>query len=112
MSVVQAIVTVEDHTWHGLHHVAVLDPEKSYDRLDRKLLVEVAGKWLNPALLNMVRRLIFPLRVNTKGDPTILAVHMTRGIQQGAPSSPVLSTVYTESLADDLRAATPASGDS
>lgn len=85
----QALITVDHNARRGLSHMAVLDLEKAYDRVDRRKLLQVAGKWLPSDLLNMVRCLLGPLTIHSKGDRTNLHVTMTRGVPQGAPSSPI-----------------------
>lgn len=78
---------------------AVLDLEKAYERVNRKTLIEVSRQWLHPDLLNMVREILSPLRVQTKSDPTNYTAVITRGVPQGGPSSPVLFNMYIGKLA-------------
>lgn len=88
----------------GMRHLEVLDLEKAYDCVDRRKLLHIATKWLPTQILNMVRCLLRPLTVRSKGDPTNLTIVMTRGVPQGAPSSPVLFNMCINELGDEIRA--------
>lgn len=86
-----------------MKHMVVLDLEKAYDRVDRRKLLHIAAKWLPNRLLSMVRCFL-PLSIRTKGDPTKLEVQVTRGLPQGAPSSPALFNMYLDALGDEVQA--------
>lgn len=61
ISVEQAIITAEHNArQRGMSHIALLDLEKAYDRVDRRKLPYIATKWLPRHTLNMVRCLIGP----------------------------------------------------
>lgn len=83
----------------------MIDVEKvyMYVRVDRRLLIEVAARWLKQELLRMVIGLISTLAATTKGDPADLTVQMMRGVPRGAPSSPVFFNMYINALESDVR---------
>lgn len=54
VSVQQEIMPVEDLVRHGMIHIAILDLQKVYDRVDRRDLLEGPSKWIKPELLNIV----------------------------------------------------------
>lgn len=58
------------NTQQGLHHSAVLDLTKAYDRVDREILLEVLKEWLSGEVVNMVRATLELSTVRTRGDPT------------------------------------------
>lgn len=49
----------------------------------------------------MLRSMMGPIRAKNKGDPTDYRVVMTRGVPQGAPSSPIYFNVYLDELATE-----------
>lgn len=77
VSVQQALLTADYNARSGLSYMAVLDLEKAYDRVDRRMLLHTASKWLHLNLLNMVRCILGPLLMLCKGDPTKFKVTMT-----------------------------------
>lgn len=91
--------------------MAVPDLEKAYDRVDRRTMFHIAAKWISAGLLNMVRCLLGPLTVRAKGDPTNTTVQITRGVHQGAPSSPVLVNMYIDEMGDEEEACTDVDGE-
>lgn len=99
VAITQALLHAEDNAKRGLQHAAVLDLEKAYDKVDRHTLLKASEKWLDAGTCNMVRAMLGPLRVRTKGEPTNYEATLTRGVLQGAPSSPVIFNMYIECLA-------------
>lgn len=101
MSVQQALLAADYNARMGIAHMAVLELYNAYDRVDRRKLLHLATKWLSNTLLNIVRYFLGPLTICVKGEPTNTQVRITRGIPQGAPSSPVLFNMYIDELGDE-----------
>lgn len=60
--------------------VDVLNLEKSYDTVDRQVLLTPAQKWLDSDTLHMVRALLGPLRIKSKEHPSNYVAAMTKGV--------------------------------
>lgn len=75
----------------GMTHLAVLDLEKAYDRVGRRKRLHVATKWIPGQLLDMVRCLLGPLIIQSKGDTTNQKVQMTRG---GSTRDPLVTCTF------------------
>lgn len=65
ISTIQAIITVYDCKERRLHHIALLNRGKAYDRVDRRLRVQIGTRWFSLTLVNIDRCLIVPMRVST-----------------------------------------------
>lgn len=80
-------------------HAAVLDLEKASDKFERQKLVDLMPEWLDTNTVNMVRALLGPMQIRAKDEPTEYVSTLTRGVPQGAPSSPTLFNMYNNNLA-------------
>lgn len=67
--------------------------------MDRHELLGLMKEWIEGYLHAMIRAMLTPMRVRTKGDPTDYTAILTRGVPKGAPSSPVLFNMYIDRLA-------------
>lgn len=66
VAIAQDLLQVEDNANRGLTHVAVLDLEKAYDKVDRHLLLNVVAKWPDMDKKAMVRALLGPVYITAK----------------------------------------------
>lgn len=80
-------------------HAAVLDLEKAYDNVDRHLFLEIVEWQLDAETTAMVRALLKSFDIRAKNDPTEYVAKVTRGVLQGAPSSPVLINMSIDPFA-------------
>lgn len=76
----------------------VSDIAKAYDKVERKQLLQICARWIHDNELRMVRDMMGPMRVRTKGGPTGMRASIRRGVSQGAPSSPIYFNMYIDSF--------------
>lgn len=99
VSIQQENLRAQTKARRGVRHTAMLDLEKACDKLNMEKIVYALAKHLQSNVLNMARATLLPLQLRTKNDPTMREATVTRGVPQGAPSSPIYFNVYVNELA-------------
>lgn len=89
ISMTQASLQAQENAGSWMKHVAVLDLEKSCDKIDRQLLLHVMHEVIDDETKKMVRALLASVRIHTRGDLTNCTAGLVRVVTQRAPSSPV-----------------------
>ncbi|KAF2343922.1 Reverse transcriptase domain [Trinorchestia longiramus] len=86
-------------------YLAFLDIEKTYDRVDRRRLLDVLGKiGFSEKIVNIVKSLYEnTCAVYRLGNLVTGQVRSVRGVRQGCTLSPLLFGLYTEEIAVRLR---------
>lgn len=102
MSVQQAILQAQANAERGLRHTAVLYLAKAYDKVDGKKILCTAEKWLTGNEVDMMRAMLRVMKVRTRGEPTNYLARLTRGVPQGALSSPTYFNMYVNELAEEM----------
>lgn len=69
VAVTQALLQAEDNAGTGMRPTAVLDLEKAYDRVDRRLLLGIMKEWIDDETIKMTRTLLGPLMITAKEIP-------------------------------------------
>lgn len=89
IAVKQALREADENARQGFVHEAVLDLEKAYNRVNRETLIELMKELIQEEVRGMARAMLGPMQIPTTGDPKKSRDLLTRGLPQGAPSSPV-----------------------
>lgn len=84
---------------------AVLDLKGAYDNIPRDKLVTVLEQRLTDTTAAMVTTTLRPGRIRTKGDASQRTGTVSRGVEQGSPSSPTIFNIYMDTLAERLERA-------
>lgn len=82
----------------NLPYAALLDLHKAYDCVPRNTLQHILDQRLPLSLSTIFRPLLWPMRLQTKGQKTPRSIHTLSGMPQGDPPSPQLFHIFTDTL--------------
>lgn len=91
-----AIAFAVNNLQRGFPSAAILDLRKAYDMVPRDLLDEIIRQQLPPQLANMVRGLLCPMLLQTKGQAGDTTLITMAGVPQGDPASPALFNMFMD----------------
>lgn len=80
INVQQMVLQAHANAQRGITHVAELDLEKVYDRVDPTMLLLVVAEHMEGSLLHMVGATLGPIPATTKGDPKNCWADITTGL--------------------------------
>lgn len=103
MGTEQAIIHTQHMISQGQHTVAVLDLKKAYDTVPRTKLIDICENRLGSSITDMIRPLLAPMPVRTKGQSWAAAPASLRcGVPQGDCISPTLYNMFMDPLLEKI----------
>lgn len=93
-----AIIFAVNKLRTNLRYAALLDLNKAFDCVPRHTLQKMVDKQLQIGLSNMIRPLLWPMRLKTKNQKSRNSILTLAGVPQGDHPSPQFFDIFMDSL--------------